>query len=608
MRIVRFILELLPRLLRGYRRLCGRVASNRDAQPAFYLSTLFLGPLGLYLWEREISRWWRRIPVRLLAYAAMLLAIRVFFLGFWILWFVFVFGWLVRLLAWVLRLRETRDAPEVTRGLTFSLTRLDKAALVFVGVLLFIFFLNRDQLMPAEDSDHNYHMAVARQILDQKKVPMWDDWEYAPAGRPHLYPPGLHLAIALFAGRADKIVEGLQTLQVLTYPLALFLTWWFIRWLFGPRMGLLGALIFSMDMLAGWTMVAVLPSAVVTAVLPLLLMCFLTKRKKATVILLALSFYTHLGLPPFIVLGLFLFSARHRGYFRFFQSVLTWSLALWLPWFLAVLLPKIAWLGMPSTEIARQSGHTLGAWIFATLAGLLMLQTINPILLVLQLWGLFRFKHPAAGFLRHMLFGFLPVLLFYGGRYWMHTGPIWAVFVAATVVKLLPEKATVRRIVVLALCTMIPVPMLFIGPGLRPRLSVSVGGAAFALGYAVSPVKEDTDFTRLAAFIEQNTTPREIVHVDAKRIYLGDRIVHATGRRVDVGGWAAEVRNPAMRKHVEHYRNIDTDCLFVYERADVPTELNCREVVEIGRFRVGIRGKTRPLDEQTHPDEAWPAD
>jgi len=355
-------------------------------------------------------------------------------------------------------------------------------------------------------------------------------------------------------------------------------------------------------------MVAVLPSALVTALLPLILMCFLTRRKVATVVLLTVSLYTHLGLPPLIFLGLFLFAARHRGYFGFFQSVLTWSVVLWLPWFLVVLLPEVSWLGMPSTQIASAGGRTLGAYLVGLIAGMFMLQAINPVFLVLQLWGLKRFKHPAAGFLKHMLVGFLPMLIFYGGRFWMHTGPIWAVFVAAMLLRLLPERATVKRIVMLALCTMIPMPMLFFAPNLRPRPSLSVGGAAFAVGYAVSPAKEDADFARLAEFIEEHTTPREIVHVDLKKMYLGDRIVHATGRRVDVGGWAAEVRNTAMTAHVNHYRRIDTDCLFVYEDAAVPDALGCNRVVEIGRFRVGVRGKTAALDAQTHPDEAPPAE
>lgn len=603
MRILRFILEVLPRLLEAVERLCIRIASKGFHKPGFYLSLLFVGAAGVRLWRRPIVRWWKRIPVRVFAYVLMLLGVRFLLKGCWIFLLLVLPGRLFGRVFRVLGFDESREPPELPRTLSFRFGRLDRAALVFIGIILVIFFINRDQLTPREDSDHNYHMAVARQIFDQKRIPRFDDWEYAPAGRPHLYPPALHCAIALFAGRVEKITQGFQTLQVITYPLALLLTWWFIRWLFGPRMGLMGAFIFSMDMMAGFTMVAVLPSAVVTALMPLILMCFLTRRKKATVVLLTLSLYTHTGIPVLLIFGLFLFSVRHGGYYPFFKKVLTWSAVLYLPWILRML-PQLDWLGMPSTRIAGAAGMTPQALIAGAVLGFLSLQAVSLVFLPLQLWGLVRFKHPAAGFLKHLLVGFLPLLILYGGRFWMHTAPFWAVFAASVLVRFLPERATVRRIVILTLCTMIPLPMLAVGHRHgRFRVVPSVGGSTFALAYLISPATDDGDFERLAGFIERHTGPREIVHVDPKKNYLGDRIVAATGRRVDVGGWASEVRSPRMDERVKRYREIDTDCLFIHEHAGVPDELGCDRIEKIGRFSVGIRGKTKPLDEQSHPSE-----
>jgi hypothetical protein len=51
-------------------------------------------------------------------------------------------------------------------------------------------------------------MAVAQKILERGHIPIWDDWEFAPMGRPHLYPPFLHLSIAFFSGDPDRVVEG----------------------------------------------------------------------------------------------------------------------------------------------------------------------------------------------------------------------------------------------------------------------------------------------------------------------------------------------------------------------------------------------------------------
>ncbi|MFC1672131.1 hypothetical protein ACFL01_03240, partial [Planctomycetota bacterium] len=349
---------------------------------------------------------------------------------------------------------------------------------------------------------------------------------------------------------------------------------------------------------------AVLPSAFVTALMPLILMCFLAKRRRLTILLLAVSFYTHLGVPYMIVFGLFLFSARHRGYYDFFKHVLTWSLILFAPWFLWHL-PEFGWLGTPSTAFYEHGGRNLASLIGGIVTGFLSLQFINPIFLVIGLARLRRFAHPAASFLKHILVGFLPMLISYGGRFWMHSSPIWAVFIASCFIRWLPEGASRKRIAALALCTLIPLPAILMGQpkGKAFGISPSIGGAAFTLAYILSPAEKDTDFEKLAAYVTQHTSPLEIVHVDPEKNYLGDRIVTATGRRVDVGGWAAEVRSGAMRKTVEGYRAVDTDCLFVYERRDVPETLNCDRVETIGRFNIGMRGKKMPLDRQTHPPE-----
>ncbi|MBA4389255.1 MAG: hypothetical protein C0404_14880 [Verrucomicrobia bacterium] len=603
MRFIRLVVDLLPRLMESWERLCIRIATEGFHKPGFYLSSVFLVPIGLRLWRRPIHRPYVRIPSRLLAFLLMVLGVLLFLKGPWIFSLLLIPGRLFGRLWKLVGFDESRPFPQPPAVFSFQLERVDKAVLAFMAVILVVFFVNRSQLMLKDDSDHNYHMAVARQILDFKGIPQWDDWEYAPAGRPHLYPPVLHLLIAAFAGNAGKIVHGYETLQVVAYPLGLFLSWWFARWLFGPAVGFLAALVFSMDMACTLTMIAVLPSALVTAFMPLLFMCFLAKRSKATIILMTLALYTHLGVASLLILGLLIFSARHQGYYPFFKHVLTWSFAFFIPWFLR-LLNCVDWINTPSTVIFSTTGRGLSSLVLAALSGFLSLQFINITFLVLGLIGLRRFSHPAAGFVRSMLAGFLPMLITYGGRFWMHTSPLWALLVASVLLRLLPPEPTRKRIVVLILCTLLPLPLLtfgVIGKGLK--LLPNIGGATFSLAYVLSPATEDDDFNRLSAFIVSNTADREIVHVDPARQYLGDRIVHSTGRRVDVGGWSAEVRNVKMLEIVESYRRDDTNCLFVYEGADIPASLGCSRIETFGRFRVGVRGKTEPLAEQTHPPE-----
>lgn len=603
MRYLYAIANILPRLIEFWERLCIRIASEGFHKPGFYLAGVFFAVAGLRLWRRPITQAWKRLPARIAAYPLMIAGLLLFLKGAWVFSVLLLFGRIARRIWMKAGFDQSRPFPSVLPELSFPIERIDKAVLVFIAIILVVMFTNRSQLMPKDDSDHNYHMAVARQIIEQKGIPKWDDWEYAPAGRPHLYPPVLHILIATFAGSAEKVSHGFETLQVVAYPLGLLLAWWFTRWLFGPATAFFAALVLSMDMTCTLVTISVLPSALVTVIMPLVLMCFLTKRSKWTIALLALALYTHMGVAWLMILGLFFFSARYQGYYDFFKHTLAWAFAFYVPWFLR-LAGCIDWIGTPSSALFSDAGRGIGAAISATLAGLLSLQFINVVFLVLGLIGLKKFAHPASGVIRTMLAGFLPMLVTYGGRFWMHTTPLWAILIASLLTRFATSSPSRKRLAVCMLCTLIPLPVITVGFGGKGvGLLPNIGGATFALSYVLSPQKDDDDFNRLADFIRRHTSAREIVHVDPSRQYLGDRIVHETGRRVDVGGWSAEVRNRRMLDVVAEYRKRDTNCLFVHENAEMPADLYCDRVETIGRFRVGIRGKTDPLATQTHPPE-----
>lgn len=80
---------------------------------------------------------------------------------------------------------ETRQFP----------TRSDKAALVLIGLTLVLLLAGWRGHSPSM-VDTWYHLALADQILQRGEVPLWDDWEFAPYGRPNLYPPVLHILLA----------------------------------------------------------------------------------------------------------------------------------------------------------------------------------------------------------------------------------------------------------------------------------------------------------------------------------------------------------------------------------------------------------------------------
>ena len=46
--------------------------------------------------------------------------------------------------------------------------------------------------------DMYYHLQTAWGFIQAGGYSNWDFWEYAPFGRPHIYPPLFHILLALF--------------------------------------------------------------------------------------------------------------------------------------------------------------------------------------------------------------------------------------------------------------------------------------------------------------------------------------------------------------------------------------------------------------------------
>jgi len=216
------------------------------------------------------------------------------------------------------------EAPLLPSSFFFRLTRIDKASLFFICFILFSFILNYDHLSLPLDVDQHYHIAVARKITECGTIPEWDDWEYAPAGRPHLYPPALHLAIALIAQTPENILWAFTILQVFVYPLALLLIWWAVRWGIGGKMAFISVLVFSIDMISFFSLLAVLPGIIITSLIPVIAMLFLGRYHKTTIALLVFSLYTHTGMGLLLLAGLFLYSLLNRDYLRFFGIIYLW--------------------------------------------------------------------------------------------------------------------------------------------------------------------------------------------------------------------------------------------------------------------------------------------
>ena len=185
--------------------------------------------------------------------------------------------------------------------------------------------------------DPYYHLLIARQIVDAGGPITYEWWEHAPVGRPHLYPPVLHLLLALLLKIGVTPVAAMRAASV-ALPVALLVSLYAAaRRLLGFRIAcaaLAAALVpFVFHLHCAITMAATL------AMIELLWLVVALEEDRvlAAGCLLGLLGYTHLGLPGMALIAVVAHAMiRGAAAWRSLARA-SWGLLLPLPWWLHVL-------------------------------------------------------------------------------------------------------------------------------------------------------------------------------------------------------------------------------------------------------------------------------
>ncbi len=157
--------------------------------------------------------------------------------------------------------------------------------------------------------DIYYHLLTAWGFLQSGGYSGWDFWQYAPAGRVHIYPPLFHLILALFMKLGFSQVILAKVSEILFPWLLLLVTWKFTRKNYSARLGFFVAVAFFSSFHFYLSLLNHLPSTVALILGVLSIGQLFKDRLIRCAILLALCFYTHIGVSiyfaiVFFVLGL----------------------------------------------------------------------------------------------------------------------------------------------------------------------------------------------------------------------------------------------------------------------------------------------------------------
>jgi len=248
--------------------------------------------------------------------------------------------------------------------------------------------------------DIPYHMAVTEGFREAGGVTTWDFWDFAPEGRPHIYPPLLHVSMSLMLDMGLSMEVVATLVSIIMFPLIMLCLWWSMRKLFGPRAAFYSLVLVGVPYMFFWQSGVTIAASIVLALTPLIFVMVEEDRSMAAVILLAMCLYSHLVMGHLVALALFIYMLHRRDKWKSIFTILASSYLLYLPWGIVVLTN----LSSFSTSQAMGGGNIilhLFLWLLA-LAGLVICY----------------FRKKQYYLLPAYFLSMVPIVFFYSNRFW----------------------------------------------------------------------------------------------------------------------------------------------------------------------------------------------
>lgn len=155
--------------------------------------------------------------------------------------------------------------------------------------------------------DIYYHLQTAWGFIQAGGYSGWDFWQYAPIGRPHIYPPLFHIVLAvLMKAGIDKIILAKFFCEVI--PVAfLFTLWKFLKKNYSSCLAFFSLITVGSSFSFYSSLSSRLPSTIAMIFGILAVGQFMNKKNITASALLALAFYTHIGSAYLFAIALFIY-------------------------------------------------------------------------------------------------------------------------------------------------------------------------------------------------------------------------------------------------------------------------------------------------------------
>ena len=239
----------------------------------------------------------------------------------------------------------------------------DFLSIAFILVLL-IFSIIKWFIYPIF-VDIYYHMGVMEGFNITGGVVVNSFWEFAPFGRPHLYPPLLHIFMLFLLKLGFKEIFIARFTSFIMFPLTLFTLWYVLREIFDSETALYSVIFLGSLSYFFWQS-SVTSAASLTQIIGLFVWYSIEKNKKfASALLMTLMLYSHLTLSHLYVFSFFLYSFFKKGKERKFilLSILV-SYILFSPWLFNII-SNFEYLNLRSPSMDKLHYIHIILWIFA---------------------------------------------------------------------------------------------------------------------------------------------------------------------------------------------------------------------------------------------------
>ena len=450
----------------------------------------------------------------------------------------------------------------IATSILFSLYRLDRFP-VFVDIF--------------------YHMSAAKAFGIAGGVVLHDFWEFAPAGRAHLYPPLLHLMMSFMAKILPMLTVG-KIISFIMFPLAQLSVFFYTREVFDRKIAFYTILLVTIPFNFYRSQALTNATSLVLVLTPLIFWAVEKQKLMSSVILMTMALYTHLSMPHIVgaaLLGYVLVRVEKR---RYLLKMLAVSYLLYLPWMIHVL---------------RSYGD-----IRSEMFGTILQSEIHLILMFFGLIGLIycflkrkKYYLPAVYFLSMII-----VLYKYPMRFWSHIPLALAILGGISLSEI--ENTVIRNQRRYGLRVgVIMAAVLLVGFNLvDPVFSTTPQGNRLAAEDPVilrlakgriSPSLATPEVIEISRIVEENTDQNDIFFITNPPV--GCLLTSLTGRSQMQGMWrevepdlkvppsAAKIfiadtrfleeakrRNPNFLKNVEVLKRTDTYIVFLQKNKRAP--------------------------------------